>query len=87
MDEIEEFDDYDPIKDTAEWTEKLLGKSYTFEDGDRIEVVQVKRRDNGPWITYHVHQGPGIPRKLLMMADEFDITYGHLFGLRDAETK
>jgi hypothetical protein len=87
MDEIEEFDDYDPIKDTAEWTEKLLGKSYTFEDGDRIEVVQVKRRDNGPWITYHVHQGPGIPRKLLMMADEFDVTYGHLFGLRDAETK
>jgi hypothetical protein len=87
MDEAEEFDDYDPVKDTAEWTEKLLGKSYTFEDGDRIEIVQVKRRDNGPWITYHVYQGPGIPRKLLMMADEFDVTYGHLFGLRDAETK
>jgi hypothetical protein len=80
-------DDYDPVKDTAEWAEKLLGKSYTFEDGDRIEIVQVKRRDQGPWITYHVYQGPGIPRKLLMMAEEFDITYGHLFGLREAETK
>jgi hypothetical protein len=85
MDEFDEPDDYDPVKDTVEWTEKLLGKSHTFEDGDKIEVVQVKRRDNGPWITYHVYQGPGIPRKLLMMAEEFDITYGHLFGLREVE--
>jgi hypothetical protein len=82
---MSEEPDYDPVQDTVEWAEKLLGKSYTFEDGDRIEVVQVKRRDNGPWITYHVHQGPGIPRKLIMMADEFDVTYGHLFGLREAE--
>ena len=87
MDEFDEVDDYDPVKDTADWAEKLLGKSYTFEDGDRIEVVQVKRRDTGPWITYHIYQGPGIPRKLLMTAGEFDITYGHLFGLREAETK
>jgi hypothetical protein len=87
MSDYEEENDYDPIKDTAEWAEKLLGKSYTFEDGDRIEIIQVKRRDQGPWITYHVHQGPGIPRKLLMTADEFDVTYGHLFGLREAETK
>jgi len=87
MSDYEEENDYDPIKDTAEWAEKLLGKIYTFEDGDRIEVVQIKRRDTGPWITYHIYQGPGIPRKLLMTADEFDITYGHLFGLREAETK
>lgn len=85
MDEFDELDDYDPIKDTAEWAEKLLGKSYTFEDGDRIEVVQVKRRDTGPWITYHIYQGPGIPRKLLMTAKEFENTYGHLFGLREIE--
>ena len=77
--------DYDPVKDTAEWAEKLLGKSYTFEDGDRIEVIQIKRRDTGPCITYHIYQGPGIPRKLVMGAEEFDITYGHLFGLREAE--
>jgi hypothetical protein len=87
MSDYEEENDYDPIKDTAEWAKKLLGKIYTFEDGDRIEVVQIKRRDTGPWITYHIYQGPGIPRKLLMTADEFDITYGHLFGLREAETK
>lgn len=81
----EEENDYDPVKDTADWAEKLLGKSYTFEDGDRIEVVQVKRRDTGPWITYHIYQGPGIPRKLLMTAEEFEVTYGHLFGLREIE--
>lgn len=80
---MDEFDDYDPVKDTVEWTEKLLGKSHTFEDGDKIEVVQVKRRDTGPWITYHIYQGPGIPRKMVMMADEFSQTYGHLFGIED----
>lgn len=79
----DEFDDYNPVKDTSEWAEKLLGKSHTFEDGDRIEVVQVKRRDTGPWITYHVYQGPGIPRKMLMEAEEFSQTYGHLFGIED----
>ena len=63
-------EDYDPVKDTAEWAEKLLGKIHIFEDGDKLEVVQVKRRD-----------------KMIMMAEEFDVTYGHLFGLREAETK
>ena len=85
MDNFDEADDYDPVKDTAEWAEKLLGKIYTFEDGDRIEVVQVKRRDTGPWITYHIYQGPGLPRKLLMTAEEIEVTYGHLFGLREIE--
>jgi len=80
---MDEFDDYDPVKDTRDWAEKLLGKSHTFEDGDKIEVVQVKRRDTGPWITYHIYQGPGIPRKMVMEAEEFDQTYGHLFGIED----
>lgn len=76
-------DDEDPVKATAEWADRLLGKSFTFEDGDRIEVVQVKRRDTGPWITYHIVQGPGIPRKMVMEATEFSATYGHLFGIED----
>ena len=81
---MDPFDEnYDPVKDTHDWAEKLLGKVHVFEDGDRLEVIQVKRRDTGPWITYHVYQGPGIPRKMVMMAEEFDQTYGHLFGLRD----
>lgn len=72
-------DDEDMEKVTAEWSAKLLGLHHTFEDGDRIEVIQVRRRDTGPWVTFHVTQGPGIPRKLLMGIDEFLGTYGHLF--------
>ena len=41
----------------------LVGKSVVFPDGDKIEVMQIKRRDSGPWITFHITQGPGIPRK------------------------
>lgn len=60
----------------------LIGKSYTFEDGDRITITQIKIRDEGErWITYHVQQGPGIPRKLIMREAEFVDTYGHLFGI------
>ena len=59
--------------------QKMVGQKYVFEDGDSIEIVQIKRRETGPWVTYHVQQGPGIPRKLLMMLDEFHVTYGHLF--------
>ena len=59
--------------------QKMVGKKYIFEDGDSLEIVQIKRRETGPWVTYHVQQGPGIPRKLLMMLDEFHATYGHLF--------
>ena len=59
--------------------EPLIGRSYRFEDGDSLEIVQIKRRDDGPWLTYHVQQGPGIPRKLMMRLDEFATTYGHLF--------
>jgi hypothetical protein len=57
-----------------------LGKTYVFDDKDSIELVQIKRRDSGPFVTYHVRQGPGIPRKLVMRIDEFAHTYGHLFN-------
>ena len=57
----------------------LVGKSHTFDDGDKLEVIQVKRRDDGPWITYMTHQGPGIPRKLMLRFDQFHELYGHLF--------
>lgn len=57
----------------------LVGKSFTFDDGDSIEVIQVKRRDTGPWVTYHIIQGSGIPRKMVMSLEEFMNNYGHLF--------
>jgi hypothetical protein len=56
------------------------GAKYTFEDGDSIEVFQIKERDEGmKLVTYHLQQGPGIPRKLVMELQEFETTYGHLF--------
>lgn len=54
-----------------------------FDDGDSIEVIQIKIRDgNIPWVTYNIQQGPGIPRKQVMQIDEFVNTYGHLFGVK-----
>lgn len=62
----------------------LIGKKYTFEDGDSITVIQIKVRDeNEPWVTYHIQQGPGIPRKLVMKYDQFIGEFGHLFGISD----
>jgi len=59
----------------------LVGKRFVFEDGDSIEVIQVKTR--GPeqhFVTFHIQQGPGIARKMVMSIEEFLGTYGHLFG-------
>jgi hypothetical protein len=62
----------------------LRGKSYTFEDGNKIEVVQVVRRDDGLMVTFNtsvVGHDNIIPRKNLMLYEEFVSNYGHLFGL------
>lgn len=58
---------------------ELVGKSFIFEDGARIEVFQIKSRDEGDMVTYHVTRGPGIPQKLVMTLTEFVSTFGHLF--------
>jgi hypothetical protein len=59
---------------------KYLGKKYTFPDGNYIEVIQIKSRGPGQnYITYHIKQGPGIDRKLIIPLSEFGSTYGHLF--------
>lgn len=60
--------------------EELVNKKYTFEDGNSIEVTQVKYRNSElALITYQIIQGPGIPRRLVMEYHEFLDTYGHLF--------
>lgn len=74
---MDEF--YEEYDDTA--GKALVGKSYKFDDGDLIEVIQVKRRDDGPWVTYHVTQSGGLPRKLLLSLPEFAEHYGHLFDI------
>lgn len=59
----------------------LVGKKYTFDDNDSLEIIQIKwRGDEDYLVTYHVQQGPGIPRKLVMPLNEFLGTYGYLFG-------
>jgi hypothetical protein len=59
----------------------LVGKKYIFEDGDSLEIIQVKTRDEDTHlVTYMVQQGPGIPRKLVMRLGEFMDTYGYIFG-------
>lgn len=61
----------------------IVGHKHIFDDGDSIEVIQIKIRDgNIPWVTYNIQQGPGIPRKQVMQIDEFVNTYGHLFGVK-----
>jgi hypothetical protein len=65
----------------------LVGKKYTFEDGDSLEVIQVKwRGDEDYLISVLMRQGPGIPRKLVLPIKEFMGTYGHLFGLSEPPT-
>lgn len=60
--------------------DNLVGLKHQFEDGDSIEVIQVKSRNEEiHLVTYHIQQGPGIPRKLIMEYNEFVDTYGHLF--------
>jgi len=75
------MNDIDPEQLDYELAEKLVGKSFMFEDGDKIEVIQVKRREDGLWVTYHVTQSGGIPRKLLLSLTSFLDHYGHLFNI------
>ena len=46
---------------------------------DSIEVIQIKQRDDGPWVTVHIIQGPGIPRPQSFKYSDFDAFFGHLF--------
>ena len=63
--------------------EQLVGKSYLFDDGSKIEVIQSKKTDDdrgGYLITYMIGQGNlNLPRKLVMPIKEFVDNFGHLF--------
>ena len=63
-------------------THELVGKKYIFEDGNSIEVIQVKDTDpdsGGKRVTYLIRNGPGIPQKLVLPIDEFMSYYSQLF--------
>ena len=60
----------------------LAGKSYVFDDGNKIEVFQIKRTDEdrgGHLVTYHITRGTNLTQKLVMPINEFVNYYGHLF--------
>lgn len=62
----------------------LVGKSYVFEDGAKIEVIQVKDTDEDhgdKLVTFHVTIGPSVPRKQVMAINEFIEHYSHLFDI------
>ena len=59
---------------------RIVGKTYTFDDGNSITVVQIKRRDEDQfWVTYSVSTGPGVPAKFVLEYNQFKDHYGHLF--------
>lgn len=58
----------------------FVGQSFVFDDGNSIKIIQVKRRENGPWVTYEIVQGANaLPRRLVMEESEFIKNFGHLF--------
>jgi len=61
----------------------LVGRSYVFDDGSKIEVIQIKTREehniNIEAVTYHISQGNSLPRKLIMEKKTFLDNFGHLF--------
>ena len=62
----------------------LVGQFYVFEDGNKIEVIQVKKTDEnrGDYlVTYHVTHGPSSPQKLVLPVAEFLSYYSHLFDV------
>lgn len=59
--------------------QNLVGKSHTFPDGNKLEVIEVKDRGEYFLVTYLTYISPGIPRQLKMSAQEFLDNFGHLF--------
>jgi hypothetical protein len=59
--------------------EQFVGQSFVFDDGAEIKIVQIKRRDDGFWVTYETTFIRGLPRRLVMPERDFIETYGHLF--------
>jgi len=61
----------------------LVGKSFTFDDGSTISVIQIKQKEIDsetlPIVTYTTSHGRGLPKKLQMPYTEFIAQFGHLF--------
>lgn len=63
-----------------EYNKKLSGKSYSFEDGNVLKVIQVKRRDDGLWVIFEIISPGALPRRFVDKLEEFASKYEHLFS-------
>lgn len=61
----------------------LVGQRHDFEDGNYIKVIQIKRRDDGDWVTYYQVSLGHLEKKLSLPIGEFLETFGHLFNLEE----
>lgn len=63
------------------------GNKYVFEDGNFIEVIQIKsgefNGENTQIVTYNIGGPRNLPRKLVMDVNEFISNFGHLFEVND----
>jgi hypothetical protein len=59
--------------------EQFVGKEFVFDDGATIKIIQVKRRDDGFWVTYETTFIRSLPKRHIMPEAEFGATYAHLF--------
>jgi hypothetical protein len=59
------------------------GDRYQFEDGNYIEVIQIKtaeyQNEVTEMVTYHISGPRSLPRKLVMEINQFISNFGHLF--------
>ena len=62
---------------------KFIDTAFDFDDGASIKIIQVKRREDGPWVTYTINYPNSLPRKLVMAEKDFIDTFGHLFGMKN----
>lgn len=55
---------------------ELPGKSGTLPDGAILTVLQIKDREDGPWVSYTIAYYQALPRKLIMPLGQFKHQYG-----------
>jgi hypothetical protein len=70
--------------------QELVGKSYTFDDGNKIKVIQIKVREvdniSQPYVMFEISHTRSLPKRLVMTMNQFVDAYGHLFGLSNQHT-
>lgn len=59
--------------------QQFIGTEYTFDDGAKLKIVQIKLRDTGYLVTYETIFPQALPRRLVMTESDFISMFGHLF--------